>query len=208
MTGSSFAVTDRVNDYINDGLAELHDILVEAHEEYFRSKQTINLVSGTEEYSLPTDFYKSIALWYVTSDRRFRVDRYNLEQVDGYRSSPIHSGTVEHWYVPHVTLMTDDADVVDDRIVPGWEDYVALHAAIRLLIREESDPSALMNERERLYQRIVNMAAPRDEGDPDSIADYYDRWSNARLYRLDERYFRYRILDDKISFIEVEHLGV
>jgi hypothetical protein len=206
MTSSGFAVTARLTDYINDGLSELHELL--AMHEYLRSTQAIALVSGTEEYALPADFYKAMRVWRVSNGRRYSVEKFNLAQLDGYNTSgPAASGTAELWYVPQLTQLVQPGDSVSVALPNGWEGFVALHAAIQLLNREESDPNALMAERERVKQRIVAHVEPRDTGIPDEIEDHYGRWDGG-IRDDEERTLRYRVMGNKIHFVEFDYLGV
>lgn len=209
MTASDFPDEARLTDYVNSGLSTLHDVLVNTYDDYFRKTTNITLVNGQEEYDLPSDFYKVLQPYFISSDRRFKIERFNLHELDGFRQSPLGVGTVEFWYVPTYKKLEQPQETVDTVLAPGWEDYVALHAAIRLLTREESDPSALMAERDATLRRIVDMAEPRDIGTPLTIGDYYGRWNNAQhIFRFEERYIRYRVMGNKIHFIEFEYLGL
>ncbi len=209
MTGSGFPDEQRLADYVNSGLSELHDILVNSYEDYLRKKQTITIVAGTEEYGLPSDFLKAMKLYWLSNGRRFNIDQYHLREVSGYRASPIQAGTVEMWYIPQFTPLQDDSETISPVFPVGWEDFAALNAAIRLSIREESDPSPLIQEREIQRQRILESAEPRDSGESGAVGDYYGRFSSAfQLFGNEERYFKYRILGQKISFVEFEYLGV
>lgn len=201
MTSSGFPVAARLTDYINDGLAELHEML--AMHDYLRSTHPITLVAGTEEYALPTDFYKVSRVWRLSSGRRYMLDRFNLAQLDGFRvNGPASSGSAELWYVPQLTKLAQGSDKVSVALPIGWENFVALHAAIQLLNREESDPQALMAERERVKQRIVQHIEPRDPGIPDEIEDHYGRWSGG--LRDDEcQSLRYRVIGNKIHFVDL-----
>ena len=213
MTGSSFPVTARVDEYLNDGLAKLHDLIVNSKEDYFRVDKTYTIVNGTEAYQLPDNFFKGDAVYYVTAGRRFKVERWQHTDIDGYRNSPLSAGTVEMWYTPVFAKMTDDLDRVDSvlpSLPPGWEVYAAYHAASQLLKREESFEAAAVfdQEKQELQGRIVQLLEDRDTFVPDSIGDYYGRWEQTRhLLHVDERYFRYRIMGTKIYFIEVEYFG-
>lgn len=198
MTSSGFPVEALVNDDINDGLAELHDLLA-AHE-YYRSTHPLTLAVGTEEYALPADFYKAARVWELSSGRRYVVDRFNLSQLNGATTTgPRSAGSAEIWYAPQLTRLTKDDDQVSLVMPTGWDVFAALHAAVQLLIREESDPQALMAERERARQRILASLEPRDAGIPDEIEDHYGRWST----NINDSALRYRILGDKILFVEL-----
>jgi hypothetical protein len=209
MTGSGFPDSNRLVDYINAGLSELHDILVNSYEDYFRKSLTFAIVNNQEEYDLPDDFYKVLKVYYKSSDRRFKMERFQLDEIDGYRTSALSGGDVEFWYIPHYHKLSTDNESVNVAVPVGWEDFVALHAAIRLLAREESDPAPLMAERERQRQRIVESAEPRDAGTANTVGDFHGRWNNAQhIFRFEERYLRYRVLGQKIHLLEFEYLGL
>ena len=209
MAGSAFPDENRLRDYVNSGLSELYDIVINAFEDYVRSKTIITLAFGVEEYTLPDDFYKSKKLYWLSGGSRFNIDRYNLREISGYITSPIQSGTVEMWYTPHFVPLNSDDETVPIWIAPGWEDFVALNAAVRLAIREESDSAMLLQEREIQRQRIIDSAEPRDEGESGSVEDYYGRFQNSyQIFGPEERFFKYRILGNKISFVEFEYLGI
>ena len=208
MTGSNFPVEARVDDYINSAASEMYDILVNAYEDYFLETEPITLVAGTENYALPSDFYKAKRVYYTTGGRRFSIHPFNLETLDGAKTSPLTSGTAELWYVPEMSLMTADDDTIRSIIPPmikGWPDYIALSAAIRLLIREESDPSALMREKGMMQERLLSMAEPRDAGIPDSIQDIGHRWNDVGFaYDPGAFLMRYRIMGSNIKFIQYD----
>jgi hypothetical protein len=209
MTGSTFPVTARVTDYVNDGLSALHDILIESYEDYLYKTGTVSVVSGTESYNLPTDFYKLLKCFYLSSNRRYTVKRFSLSDIDGYKSSPISSGTFELWYIPQFAVLSGDSDTVHVSVPIRWENFVALHAAIQLLNREESDSSALMREREAERARIISMAQPRDIGEQMTVEDHSGRWNGSRHFlAADEKSFMYRIMGDKIIFTQSELVGV
>lgn len=60
---------------------------------------------------------------------------------------------------------------VDMNGVNGWEEYIVIDAAIKCLIKEESDISALELQKAQMLKRIEAMASNRDSGRPDRIAD-------------------------------------
>ncbi len=199
MTGSAFPVTARLTDYVNDGLAELHDML--AMHDYHRSTSSITLAAGTEEYTLPEDFYKALRVWHLSGGRRYDVPKFTLADLHGGQTTgPQTSGSAELWYVPQLKRLKDDRDRVEVALPIGWESFVALHAAVQLLNREESDAQALLMERERVRQRIAAHVEPRDIGEPDAIEDVYHRWGGGLAES--EATLRYRIMGNKIHFAD------
>ena len=207
MTDSGFPVVDRLVDYINSSASGIWDILVDSYEDYFLTQTDINLTPPAEGYDLPADFYKCLKVFYkATDNRRFKIRKFDLNDINAALIKPFSGGVVELWYVPQMELLVHDADTIGSRIPPivkGWEDAIALDAAIKLLIREESDPSALMREKDMLLHRIMQMADPRDDGEPDqvqitgAVANPYDLYFGSGSYS-----YRYRIMGQQIRFLQ------
>lgn len=190
-----------IND-INDGLIELWEVIVDSREELINSSYTFSLVSGTESYALPTDFYKALKLFYVSNDRRYPIARFNLEEVAGF-PKPLSSGSIELWYAPRCVRMKNKKAQVSSLIPIGWENYAALFAASRLIGTEGTDGSWVSQERDRLIQRITEHIGDRD-ATADRIGDVSGRWRDARaLYDLQARELRYRIVGNLVYFIEL-----
>lgn len=81
------------------------------------------------------------------------------------------------WYYPRLTTLLADNDVMDG--FSGWTEYVILDAAIKALLKEESDASALMARKEAIKLRIEAAANNRDAGQADYISDvrtFSERW--------------------------------
>lgn len=81
------------------------------------------------------------------------------------------------WYYPRLTTLLADTDIMDG--ISGWTEYVIVDAAIKALVKEESDTQALMQEKMMLRQRIEETATNRDAGQPDTIsntANWGERW--------------------------------
>ena len=60
MTGTTFPVTARLEEYVNDALSEVYDMLVSAYADYFHKSTTVTLVAGTEGYDLPLGTVTSV----------------------------------------------------------------------------------------------------------------------------------------------------
>lgn len=211
MQGSDFPLKDdqdHLLDLLNDGLAELHDILVNHNgEEYLHKTFDITVVSGTAAYALPEDFFKATQIFYSVSSRRFPLERFQPAELDGYRTTPLNGGSVEMWYVPQFAPLKNNQSVVHKSIPVGWEDFAALYTARVLLTEEESDTSgvdALLNAKRG---KIVALLSPRDNGEADSIADVSGRWSASSERRFNAHRFKYRIMGSQIHFTEVEWIG-
>ncbi len=84
---------------------------------------------------------------------------------------PVPTGTLQMklWWTPQTIAMSSTTDSFDD--VNGWSELIVLDTAIAIKDKEESDTSVLQTDRQRMVQRITEMAPNRDAGDPHTIAD-------------------------------------
>jgi hypothetical protein len=215
MTGSDFVVDARLLDYINSVASELYDLLVNTNEDWFLDTHTVTLVSGTDAYELPSNYYKLIKAFWVSGGRRHNIKQFMLSELGGSSQNPLQGGAVELWYVPQMLLFSADDDTIGSvyagdgtideptpipPLVRGWEDYVALGAAIKLLNREESDSSALLREQTGIGKRIIALAEPRDTGEPQRIQDVTSYGGNM-LHDVPYS-LSYRVMGSKIRFCQ------
>lgn len=195
---SEFISDSELNGYINASIAELHDLLVSAYgEDYFlATPQAISTVAGTADYSLSSDFYKLKGVdcrlnnneWFSLRPFNFNERNRNQDVTWGliggpdirYRImgskikfSPTPNGvfSVQIWYVPTATTLSLDSDTLND--INGFSEYVIVDAAIKMLLKEESDVSVLLAQKEQLKRRLEIMAENRDAGQPESVSDVY-----------------------------------
>jgi hypothetical protein len=82
MEGSQFVTDEEIRQYCNLGYAELYDMLITnaTSEDYFLNSSTVSLVSGTQLYSLPSDFYKLRGVDLNEGSDTFPLKRYNFPQ--------------------------------------------------------------------------------------------------------------------------------
>jgi hypothetical protein len=198
MESSFFVADDEWLSIINASAAELYDLLI-AHfgDDYYSQAATATTTGNGEMLSLPANFYKLTGvdmLIQSTTDqwvtiRPFNMSERNRTRFPGFQSyygltnlryrlngsnlwlipKPSAGITFRIWYVPRFVPMTGDASTLDG--VSGWEEYVVVDAAIKALVKEESDPSALMAQKAALKERIEIMAANRDPGGPQTVSD-------------------------------------
>ena len=96
---------------------------------------------------------------------RYRLMGNNLELIP----NPAAGQIVQVWYIPRMVELLQDTDVADG--VSGWTEYIAVDAAIKALMKEESDVTALMVQKAALIARIEAAAENRDAGEPERISD-------------------------------------
>ncbi len=202
-TGSDFVTDLELNSYINSEIAELKDLLIGAYDsdydvqtvEFQTSASTANyaLPNGTN-YSAAPEFYKlrgvdiklnnadwtslrpfnfnernRTADWSVSDgpNVRYRLVGTNLM----FTPAPDAAYDVKLWYIPVATKLTANADVLRD--LNQYSEYVMVGAAMKMLVKEETDASALASIKLDLRKRIVEMAQNRDAGQPEAISDIY-----------------------------------
>jgi hypothetical protein len=209
LTSSNFPVDARGIDYANTALRVLHNLIVAAQDDYFRSEQSIALVSGTESYALNSDFMRAIKVFYepTNGDRRYPVEKYHIDDLRGFKKYPIDAGAINLWYVPKPTVFTALSDTLADIYPVGSEDYIAYTMAIQVLTRQESIEQIreYRVEREMVLQTIMDGMEPRDEEDSE-VVDRYSRWGGDRslFAAAEQRDYRYRIMGTKIYFTQTD----
>ena len=211
MTGSGFPVDARGIDYANTALRVLHNALVNAGADYFRSEQSVSVVADTETYALNSDFMRALKVFYEVSDRRYPVEKWHLDDLGGYRTAPLQSGTIKLWYAPKPTVFTVVGSTLAAVYPVGAEDFIAYHMAVQLVRRRQAFNYArgLMEDRNMILQSVLDGIEPRDE-ESDEIADRMGRWEPSRqLYvAAERREYRYRIMGTNLHVTEAEWRGV
>ena len=74
-------------------------------------------------------------------------------------------------YIPRMTSLLQDTDYTMNQGVNGWLEYVIVDAAMKAMMKEESDITALAAMKMALIKRIEETATNRDAGLPDTISD-------------------------------------
>jgi len=198
MEDNEFISDTELNNYINFAIAELHDILVSSYgEDYFLNEISGQTVSNTNAYDLPSDFYKLKGVDVKLNGSDYAsLNQFNFNERNKYedfgswtllgisniryrvmgnkiRFTPTPDANVDYrlWYIPKATKLVADEDTLDD--INQYSDMIILSAAIKMLMKEESDTTALSNEKMRIISRIEEDSKNRNAGDAESISDVY-----------------------------------
>jgi hypothetical protein len=203
MKESNFVEDQELTFYINQSIAELHDMLVQSYgADYYVKSIEFQTVGQQEAYDISSvvtdeDFYKLRAMdAQLNGDDWFTLQRFNFNERNRFQ----HSGVWDYLGLTNVRyrLVGDKirfAPVPDRDItvrmwyVPraatlaadtdtyndfnGWIEYVIVDCAIKMLSKEESDVSVLLAEKQLLKRRVEEVANNRDIGEPESIQDIY-----------------------------------
>lgn len=126
------------------------------------------------------------AAWYRgyphRRDIRYRIQG-DFSGTDGAHVQSLHyfpassTGTLLLHYVPQPPTLDEDADTWDG--FNGWEEYVIIDAALKILEKEQNpatDP--LLLRKAQLTERIKFMGAQQDHGFPETVSDEYDGYGN------------------------------
>lgn len=177
---------------INQSLADLCAQIVQTDQGYYEKTDVVTVVSGTDSYALPADYFKTLGVDVLQGDgstyvnlRKYNyADRNMFSTGDGvertnYRirgnflsliPTPSWDGTVRHLYAPTAPKLVGDGDTFDG--IAGMEDFVVYDCLCKFIGgKEESDASVWMDLRERARQRVLSALKHRDRAEPDRIRD-------------------------------------
>lgn len=229
MSGSAFPVEARVNEYVNAAIARLFGLVggTAGIDDYLRfTADDITMAQGTEDYVVSVTVggqtlypAKILGVYYLGqgTERLYPLERWEPNGVTGYRRGPLSGGVLQVDFFPRAPRLVLDTDTVGAALgetasldfFQAWPDWVAMSAAIRLLIREESDPSALMAERDALWAEMVMGAEPRDMFQGATVTDVKGRFDQATHRHSEWRDVRYRYVNaNKIRLVEADYRGV
>ena len=200
---STFCTDAEVTDYINEAIAELHEMMVNEYELYYVSSTSFSLPTGHADgdnvKDLPNNFWKALGCDFASGGVTRRIRRYMFQERNAYESPMLKQGymanvffiiegdnirfipesppggTVTLWYVPEPQKFAADTgtalEAIDKALANGFERFIILDAAIKMLQKEESDTKVLMAEREGVRQRLMIVAKNRTPGESRAIAD-------------------------------------
>ena len=179
---STDITTALLNDFINEAIAEVYDIIVGKWVDYYTVlSANIAVTAGTASYAVPTDFYKlrkvemlysgteyrrlfphdlDVAHRYTTPVRqkayRYRLQAGNIVLVP----VPASTETMRIYYIPFATRLSADGDTFDG--INNYEELVIQLALKRCKMREELPTDDIEREVARLTMRIEKASDGRD----------------------------------------------
>jgi hypothetical protein len=199
MENNNFISEPELTSYINNSIAELHDILIEAYaSDYGIVTSTINIVNGQKSYALPADFYvlKGVDIKLNDSQDFLTLRAFNFNERNRYSElgvwdlagvsnvryriignqivftpKPDRIAEVKLWYVPIAQKLVQDTDSFND--LNSFIEYVIVDVAIKMKEKQEDDVSVLAAQKVALEKRIRDRANIRDAGQAPSISDIY-----------------------------------
>jgi len=191
---------DTVLRHVNEGGAELYDLLVEARgrTSFRATPSTITTPANTSRYALPSTFYRLISLRVVgvggymldpftpQDEPTLREPGYTADKPTHYELQPgyvellpLHSAgtSISVAYVPHYTDLSDRLDSTFDGI-NGWEDYLPRYAAREMLMQDGELEQAAAQDRamKTMAARIATLAPKRDSFRAERVKNIRKAW--------------------------------
>jgi hypothetical protein len=195
-----FIDQDEIINYIRNGVNQAKNIINTLYEDYFLARpHEITLVSGTDEYALPSDIYAQKIRKVLFDDgsekkviRRIRsleetmlledTDNYAYlitnDATDGlnitfYPSVTTNGNYVKVWYLRSAKTLSALTDVLD---VPEAEDYIVQFAKDKCKNKEMMTPdapkSAALMEEEKLLIEGLSTRQPDDDNEIEPNTQY------------------------------------
>jgi hypothetical protein len=103
---------------------------------------------------------------YGVFNLQYRLNGNNIKFIP----TPSSGQPIRLLYIPRMTMLLRDTDTTTTGI-SGWWEFIAVDAAIKALMKEESDVSMLALQKAELIRRINASAPNRDAGAPNTISD-------------------------------------
>lgn len=187
-----------VNEYANQSIAALRDMLIQARGQDFYSKTSpaIVIVQGTTIYALPSDAVSILSLRIdngggsqymlepfsdleearmrlISSSTSGALVRYRLlagESVE-LLPQPTPGSSVYVRYIPNAPRLIADSDLLEG--FNGWEDFVILDAARKIATKDQNWQlvASLKADIADITNRIKSLATRRDRGRPEQVQD-------------------------------------
>ena len=179
---------------VNDSVAELYRQIVRVNPEWYMSTtaSSINVVSGTSQYSLPSDFFMALGVdvkdtnsnWlnlrpFTWGERNMlqdtQVDRiWTRYRIVGEKlilvPTPSWTATagIRLWYVPTPPVLSGSVSL---DTFAGFDEWVVNDVGVKFCAKEESDPTIFAAERDRAWAWIEGIINKRDAAEPDRVRD-------------------------------------
>jgi hypothetical protein len=207
MVGSSFPQDPEIQEWLNQGWAELYDLLIASGEKYYLTTALGNTSNGVEEYAVPADHYKTLGISVQVSGGRPRpAHRFQFERRDDYDPNgwnwpnrvyydlwggnihfmPVPSGVYpyKHYYYPAPVRLVNGTDFWDG--VAGWEQYAIDWAAKKVAARDDNYElvAVIAGDMTEMKARVKTMADNRIPGEAKRVRVVRGRIDPLRILQV------------------------
>lgn len=194
---SQFISVTELDALINESYAEFIDMLLEVTgPETLATQSVVTTTVGLP--SLQLNYYRLLSLQLLVNGQYEPLEQgsfMDTQRADGgwgwgqsraviYHPGPMNATatrqiglwpapqavhSVRVYYIPTVTELVLGTDTLNG--LNGWEQWIVLDCAIKILEKEESDTTALMRRLEKLEARIQAAAMRANQGRSQAIAN-------------------------------------
>lgn len=215
----NFITQTEAREYINSSIQTFWDFLLgEDNGTLFATVSPIPLQIGDNAYQMPDDFYRLVDVSVKSSSQYMRCTqadpqdyaqlltqtyngiahtryflKWNIEQ-DRFEiflfPAPSDAEDILVRYIPQAPVLSLDSDTLN--LPHSWIEWVELDVAIKMMIKEESDPSNLEAMQNKIEARILDAINEINKTGTKKIRDisyFEDRprgsWSRFPLINFD-----------------------
>lgn len=186
LVADMFVTDATLNQWINDSVSELYDLLLQASEDWYLTSAPVTVAGASTSFATPAGMirfrgvdrdlgggkYESLKRGVFRERFTYTERRYVLTAgtVLLFPASSA-AGSYVQWYTPVFTPLVADGDSFDG--VNGWEEYVVVDVALKARVKGEEDVGDLFTAKALLRGRVQTMAATRDTSEPPRITDVH-----------------------------------
>lgn len=177
MESSQFVTDAELANYINEAASELYGILESYDSKMFAAVSSNLTLSGSNTFDLTSELSQSpvriIGVDYQSGSRWLPMRPYQFWKRGDFGNTPSADGTYRVWYVPEQVLLASSGDKLHDAIPRDLDAFVVAVAAMKCLVKEESNTASIEREIQRLERRVhvfgARRASQRHISDDDGI---------------------------------------
>lgn len=192
-----------INEAMDDGESVIHNLGLESR--YFLNTDTLTLVSGTADYSMPSDIYanKMVKVLYVNGSKSYEVTRVReLNEIplfgtgEDYKylilnltagismrlfPTPTESGAyISRYYIRNMRALTTSTSASNTCEIPEAINFIYQHVKVRVYEKEgnpnlEKAISDLKIQHDLMVQNLQEMVPDGDNKIPIDSDFYYDQ---------------------------------
>jgi hypothetical protein len=190
--------------WINDSIAAFRGRVIAADSSRYLTQSNIPVVSGTESYALPADFYDLVGVDLTDSSSNTgfvpmgRFDWHGRNMSDVSRSEkrdaeyeirngkiwfhppPLWTETVRINYTPNLTALAADGDSWDS--VNRWDEWVVADVCVKCAVAEAQDETGFEKARDFVEADIFPQKARADNYQPKTVVNVEPRYSQRRRW--------------------------
>jgi type II secretory pathway component PulJ len=203
----AFVTNSELIEVLNEGIAELQDVVLEAYEDNYTVKGTLTTTASQEWSQIPDDMLRIRKLFLLDSGTRVQLERFDLNELNGTDSSdtsdrfryrllgnklywaPAPNGAyaIEAWYSKRITPLVDTQDTLPPEIEVSWERFLVAHLAAYTVAKQELDPSVALSVKAQAKDRIIRGAPGRDAGTQRTVIDVTGRYTQRRQFPIPKK---------------------